>query len=464
MWGSVLNSIVLASFLQCPYISEMHADPTTMEDSQGEYFEVVLPKHLSDTLHISVHNNQQSYFIEASAPQRLVFCHQDTLKLLPEQPVPCLVWDGNLPNSTEIFTQISWASCRDSVVLPRSKAGKSWVRNSPNNPWNVGDATPGFPDPQWDKNLENRIPKVQISARYPWKLKFEVHPGDSLYWEVFSLDQKTLGKGILTQDSAFYLPSAWPIHLQLQLRLVGDDFPLDNLLDTIIFPKDNPPLSLTEVVICPPEEENEWWELENKTLYHIAAHRISPCTGPSAISPKLIPPKSLAIMGNDTNALKEEFGESSLINLLSSSKNIRLRNTIDTLNLCLDHTQIQQIHWKIASGKCQTAYDVKGDTLIAKTEHSPGYKIQASSFYKSLRISSQRAHKGKSIEIRADPELLPWTYKLYNNKATLLQHGHSDNSNFLIKIEEAPKSPLYLVIQGADAKKHSLVLHGIYLP
>ena len=134
----------------CPWFSAFFADPVDTPDQEGEFVEIRLRENGEtgwetpfDSLYIQ---------FEDKAPVSMVYPRAEMLVLVhdsaycPENApgvgsdsagVACALLPGSLPNSRESVWRLWAGECRDSVNLPRPKAGKSLVRVGSLDEWTL---------------------------------------------------------------------------------------------------------------------------------------------------------------------------------------------------------------------------------------------------------------------------------------------------------------------------------------
>ena len=151
---SIVGTFVLAGCgipaYACPQFVEFYSDPVDVPDQEGEFIEI----RLSDpSEEVAFRAESLLVQFESKTPLRFEFPQGNRLLLVhdsaycPGAGVACgLLGTVSLPNSRESSWLLEAGTCRDSVVLPKPKPGKSLQRVKETEEWVVSDPTPGMPD------------------------------------------------------------------------------------------------------------------------------------------------------------------------------------------------------------------------------------------------------------------------------------------------------------------------------
>lgn len=134
----------------CPLFVEFFSDPVDVPDPEGEFVEI----RLSDpSEEFAFRAESLLVQFEGKAPLRFEFPQGNRLLLVhdsascPGAGIACgLLGTVSLPNSRESSWLLEAGTCRDSVVLPKPKPGKSLQRVKETDEWVVSEPTPGIPD------------------------------------------------------------------------------------------------------------------------------------------------------------------------------------------------------------------------------------------------------------------------------------------------------------------------------
>lgn len=436
----------------CPYLSEVHADPDLVPDGEGEFLEVIIPAKsiASDTISISL-DGKIIARNELEPGARIVFCHQDTIRLIPEYPVACAPLLTNLVNSKPLELILSTTNCRDTSIIEAAIPGKSWQLDS-SGIWEKSNPSPGFAAFGLESGLHNATWKVH-SANYDadrWKIEVSTQAS---HWkaEWIPLDESTgiveqgQGNGRFTiQQPAGQLP--WT---RLSLSLYGDDYPLDNRLDTLLFPREKTPIRISEVKPDPEDHWPEWIEVENTSPVDIPIAAISACIPMAECdSSAVLSPGFHAILTDSKEQLLEAAPGLAQSMILETKRSWSLGNSADTIRICLWNTQVDSLFWN------------KQNPLPNMGE-SPGWtnkKFSKDSIPKVARRTLSRARHDKSFRIQLPISGKPWRASVWNRFGDAVIAVHTvEEDEFVWKLDPAIALGAYQIsLQSASGKKHTL--------
>lgn len=398
----------------CPYLVEIHADSDPLPDSEGEFLEVLVSQNANpqDTVRIFLDDKMLGE-TEIAAGTRMVFCHKDSLRILPEHARSCLPLLGALPNTTPLQVILQAGICRDTAWLDRANPGRSWQRDSHSH-WVQTQASPGFGLPEIESGIINQYPILLSSSleESGWQVQFTTD-GNARDWQ-WSIHWISFGgeSGTMQQDSANIGDTVkvnQPIGMlpwaHLKLQIFGDDFPLDNVVDTLLYPKMQPPLRITEVAADPEEGWPEWMEVENQSPAAISLGEISPCISMSAIdSSALLFPGMHAILTDSREQLLAAAPGLSQSIILETSAAWSLGNTADTVRLCYGKQQIDSLFWN-------------KEQPLTPQKPSPGWRPPANAKKEKPKLSTRILSYSKpheDLQILLPEEGAPWKISVWD--------------------------------------------------
>lgn len=440
LWLSALALTVQA----CPWISEVHADPTQLPDAQGEFFEIVnINTNISstDTLRIFLDADTLGIFIptdEENSTQ--VFCHQDSLRLLPAFPVPCKLFTKALPNTRPLQIAATQGLCRDTAYLEPAQPGKSWQRTTQPPAqaiWEKAEPTPGFAAQGSGSNAYNAwisidqihqnslTHSVVVSVHDSMPQSFTEHPLKLIAkWQQLGTQEFMQNDTQpITQASPLTLefrgtPSPWML---LHLELIGDEYPLDNRLDTLLI--DSPPLRISEVAPCPAKPWPEWFEVTNLTPYPINLADISHCKPMlDTTSLETLAPQGRAVITDSRTKLLVAMPGLAQTPILQTAQSLALSNSGDTLRLCFQGHTIDSVFWKsLSTSTCGQSFRVAADSLLHTTP-SPGWQPKVSSYIyppKLLTRIVSKTNPAHEFHVRIPLLDKPWSLDIASEDGSL---------------------------------------------
>lgn len=437
----------------CPYLVEIHADSDPLPDSEGEFLEVLVPSaNLQDTLRLFLDDKMLGE-TEIAAGTRMVFCHKDSLRILPEHARPCSPLLGTLPNTTPLQVILQAGICRDTAWLDRAKTGSSWQRDS-NSHWVRTQASPGFGLPQVESGIINQYP-ILLSTTLEesgWQVQFTAD-GNATDWK-WSIDWISLGEvsGTLQQGSAktgdtvrVIQPLGMLPWVHLKLHIFGDDFPLDNAVDTLLYPLKQPPLRITEVAADPEEAWPEWMEVENQSPVAISLENISPCIPMAAFdSSALLFPGMHAILTDSKEQLLTMAPGLSQSIILETSAAWSLANTADTVRLCYSKQQVDSLFWN-------------KEQALPSQKPSPGWRPPANAKKEKPKLSTRILSYSKpheDLQIQLPEEAGPWKISIWDRFGNPVMHTQLAHAPLFIwkPASHLPLGPYQIHLKPAVGK------------
>jgi hypothetical protein len=436
----------------CPYISEVHADPDLFPDGEGEFLEVVVPARAMAADSLFIHQDGKMIARSGLEPgARIVFCHPDSIRLIPENPVACTPLLTSLVNSRPLELILTSTNCRDTSIMEAALPGKSWQLDS-SGIWGKSDPSPGFAALGFESGLRNATWNVH-SANYDvnrWEIEISTQAS---HWNAewiplnasIGMVQKGQGNGLFTiQQPGGQLP--WT---RLRLTLYSDDYPLDNHLDTLLFPSEKPPIRISEVKPDPEDRWPEWIEVENESPVDIPIAAISACIPMAEYdSSAVLSPGFHAILTDSREQLLEAAPGLAQSTILQTKQSWSLGNSADTVRICLWNTQVDSLYWN------------KQKPLPYLGE-SPGWRPQEyskDSIPKIARRTLSRSRWDSSFRIQLPISGRPWRASVWNRLGDAVVAAHTvEEGEFRWKPDPAIALGAYQIsLQSASGKKHIL--------
>jgi len=142
-WVALLLAQCGTPAYACPLFVEFFPDPIDVPDVEGEYVEIRLDELSAemskpDTLWVQFESKTPLAFAYPVG-ERLVLVH-DSVQCPVAADVSCgLLKNLSLPNSRESVWKLWAGECRDSINLPRPKAGKALKRVKESDRWEVAE-------------------------------------------------------------------------------------------------------------------------------------------------------------------------------------------------------------------------------------------------------------------------------------------------------------------------------------
>lgn len=358
----------------CPYFVEIFSDPKDVPDQEGEFVEIRLGEADLDSLRVQLDEKSPLLFVRPRG-NRLVLVH-DSLYCPQKKGVTCgLLGPLSLPNSRESLWRLQSGACRDSVVLPVPKAGKSLQRVKETDRWeftapSMGEANPAFEVGVYDCGLSPVEGRAFVSAAGDslWRWDLFLTGCDSARLDFWAMD---LARGTVFRDSvvmsnrysfASINPSVW-----IRAKISEDEAESNNFVDTLISSYENSPLVMTEIHHCPQEPEPEWVEIYNRSPVTLPLEKFRFCNrGYGWQGDSLLPYETL-LLSKDTSALREVLGFKDA--RLGQVALGYLNNTAGCLSVCSGETVIDSVCWDRKTVTCPAGFN----PLTMSAENTPGF-------------------------------------------------------------------------------------------
>ena len=368
----------------CPYFTEFFADPVDVPDSDGEFIEIRLDtsnvRSDHDTLSVQFEDKEPLQFAVLNG-KRLVLIH-DTLICDKKSDVVCATMGSySLPNTRETSWKLWLTSskreryCKDSVVLPVPKAGKSLQRVKESDKWEVSEATLGSANPSYESDVLDCAlePLKAEKDGLRWNLRFTLSGCDS---SALSYRVHDLFGGQVVSDTVI-MGAYWDIMkvegraMRVVASIGNDDYAANNNIDTIVAPLGESPLVITEVHHCPSEPEPEWVEVYNQTSEPLDLSNFRFCGRGSFWSGKIEAHQSI-LFTRDSMMLRDFLGFRDVeIRQISMGY---LNNTSGSITLCYKDVAFDSVYWDKKTATCPHGFN----PLTQKAENTPGYQSRLS--------------------------------------------------------------------------------------
>lgn len=416
------------SALGCPAFVEFFPDPTLVSDALGEFIEIRLDKSDLGNIYgpesLKVHfDGKTPLVMEFPRTERLLLMHEGASCQKSELVTCGSLGNISLPNSRETVWLLEAGSCRDSVLLPVPKAGKSFQRVKESDEWVLTEATPGTAAPLYELNVED-CGIDGLTARYEgtenalWKIELNFSGCDS---SRFTYQVENLEDGRVQRDSAlagesFWLQSLRGDAFRIRAEVPPDAAPSNNLLDTVVFVSGKFPLVITEVHHCPNEPEPEWVEVYNRGGGSIPLDKIRFCGRGGFWGDSLEGGGSLVI-SKDTAALLEFLGFRDVY-----TRQVALgflNNTAGSLSVCYGDQVLDSVGWDKSTVACPLGFNPQ----TRRAENTPGYQSARS-----------RKSSGKMFSYKISSRIIR------KNKGPLLVYIESDYSVVIKLLDSAGRS------------------------
>lgn len=396
----LLSSAVFA----CPMFVEFFPDPTLVSDSEGEYLEIRLDDFSAESLYVAFEEKPPLAFAYPLR-ERFVLVH-DSL-FCPDLPnVSCGLLQGlSMPNSRESYWKLWALSCRDSVVLPKPKAGAVFQRIRETDEWALVQGTFGYADPEYELGLQDcGISAFKASQEESgWVLSGWLDGCDSAMLHVSTLD---FFKGGGFREDSVVISGKFKLDIPgnaawVRLHLPKDDAPSNDSLDTLLVSAGNSPLVISEIHHCPLEPEPEWLEVYNSSRYAIPLKRIRFLNRSTFIAGDSIRPYESILVTRDSLALRSSLGFDD-VRIFQLNFGY-LGNASGTLLLAFDSTVVDSVSWEKASSRCPAGFNPHTSLV----ENTPGFHGPSAQkvFDAPLRFSlSSRIVRKKGAPLRVKVE------------------------------------------------------------
>lgn len=412
----------------CPYISEVHADSDPLPDNEGEFVELVIPSnaHQTDSVHISL--NSKTLVISSIKPgERQVFCHQDSIFLRPNFPVQCKPLLSSLPNAEELRLILQSGTCNDTTWITRSVSGKSWQLDS-NFSWQLSQPSPGFGLPEFEANISNFHPHFlhRELTDSGWNLHFTAKGTEDMFsWTMQwiplgdSVGEIQNGQGFVEEEFIAIQPRNQLPWARVQLSIEGDAFPLDNQIELLLFPRNSPPIRISEVAPDPPNHWPEWIEFVNQSPIPLPLWSISSCNPMNPTdSTVLMYPGTHALITDSKKDLIDAAPSLSHSHVLETAKSWSLVNYADTVRLCMWGQQVDSLFWN-------------KDKHISTKHSSPGWQPPSQASNSTPKLSTRIISFSKSpseLRIEFPPGDIVWTLDIWDRNGNRIQKSTQINT------------------------------------
>ena len=444
----------------CPWISEIHSDSDPLEDSKGEFIEIVPGTGNMDSLYLELDGKAIASLPAskvASPPQRMVLCHPDSLRIIPAYTIPCQHLSATLPNTRATQWVLRQGFCRDTANLDAPKPGISFQRSGfPDtlDSWIAASPSPGFGNPLGEYDLWDLAPRIDSTvwdgARWTGYVGVdrigEQYSSESLAISWCPLDSRRIcEQDTLAPFAGTYLPvhsPLWPA-VHLSVAVLGDETPLNNTLERILSPKDYPPLRISEIQAVPPSGSPEWIEIANQSDQSIPISAISICKPMAELdsTAQLAPGQHLVVTDSKIDLLAQH-PSLTLSTVLESAHSLSLNNTADTIRICLFGQPIDSISW-------QKSPD-------SHTQKSPGWESAHPSTSAIPVLGSRFVTHGDRCPLRVSlPDSgTPWELELFTPEGLLLWRRSLLPSGLFSSVipSSTPLGPALFIMKPANGK------------
>lgn len=381
--------------------SEFMPDPTDVADSEGEYLEVRLGE-ASDSLYLRFEEKAE-FSVGVPEGTRLLL-HRDTTACPSVTGLVCMeLTSSSLPNSRTTTWSLRQGDCIDSAYLPIPSSGKALLRaDSAYDAWEVGDASPGYPNSIFEEGLDDCALELAgyTFAGGSFAVELSVSKCDSaeVSYAAERLDlagTKTSGTAVISGVGTISIPSKSGLPVMFKANVPEDDLPTNDSLDTLLVSPENSPIHFTEVHHCPSEGNAEWLELYNalpRALPLLGFDLCSRGTFYVTEADSILAYESI-LLTRDTTALRSELGFDD-VKIFRASMGT-LKNTSDTVALCYAGDTLETVIWtKTEYANCPAGFNPQ----TGNSENTPGFQgrtqnsLGASPF--TIEVSSRVSRKG----------------------------------------------------------------------
>lgn len=384
--------------LGCPLFTEFLPDPQEVADNLGEFVEISLGTAFSaqDTLFVQFESKEELAFFDIEAPRLLL--HRDTSQCTSSEWLDCrpLLFPA-LPNSRASFWSLRSSSCVDSAELPIPKAGRSFQRyGAEKDNWALTTPTPGEANSDYESDIKDCAISIKqaVYQEKRWQVQFLLSKCDSSFLKVsFSplLYRSVLdAKEVIIRDSLWVSQSQESSSVWLKAELPLDESPRNNMIDTLLFLPEMPPVYLTEVHHCPEEPVPEWVEIYSRV------NRALPLSGfgfgkrgviPALPSDSIYPYESV-VFTKDTAAFLHAISIPGIS--VRRAPLGYLKNAGDSLFLTFKNAVLDLAFWNKETGvNCPNGFNPS----TGRIENTPGFQ-------------------GKKVSSKSDASSTPFTFKL----------------------------------------------------
>ena len=402
-----LLPLLAASVTACPLFVEFFPDPVDVPDKEGEFVEIRLDSTFTA--------DSVAFYLDGKAVlstaypegERLVLVH-DSAYCPAGENVACAVLAATLPNSRGSVWKLQAGTCADSAVLPAPKAGKAFQRRGETDDWVLVPATPGYANAEYESGIRD-CGLVSVSAR--------LEGADTAVGRVFHVEgwltgcdgadlrvkSRDLSTGEMHEDSIeiagqFRLELPARGSVWLHLALPEDEYPPNNVVDTLLLAGGRSPLAISEVHHCPQEPVPEWVEVYNASRAALPLSRMRFCGrgGTWGSAPDSISPLQAVLLTKDSSELRAHlgFGDVSIVQVSMGY----LNNTGGSLSLCFDSQVVDSVSWDKSTATCPDGFS----PMAGSPENTPGFVSKAGKKTEepfSMELSS-RVVRAKGLPLR----------------------------------------------------------------
>ena len=395
----------------CPYFVEFFPDPVDVPDKEGEFVEIRLDSAFAaDSLEFFV-DGKAAFAVPYLEGERLVLVH-DSAYCPSGGGVACAVTAVSLPNSRECAWKLRARTCADSALLPAPKAGKAFQRRGETDDWVLATATPGYANADYESGIRD-CGLVSVSAR--------LEGADTAVGRVFHVEgwlagckradlrvrSQDMSTGVWREESRevagnFRLEFPARGSLRLYLGLPEDDFPLNNVVDTLLLAEGRSPLVISEVHHCPQEPVPEWVEVYNASRSVLPLSRLRFCGrgGVWGQTMDSLSPLQAVLVTKDSAELRAHFGFGD-VRIVQVAMGY-LNNSGGSLSLCFDTQVVDSVSWDKSSATCPEGFS----PLSGAPENTPGFVPKSGAKAEdpfTLVFSSRVVRaKGPPLRVRVD--------------------------------------------------------------
>lgn len=404
----------------CPMFVEFFPDPTLVPDNEGEYVEIRLDEFRAESLYVQVDEKSPLGF-EFPKGNRFLLVH-DSAQCVRRDSLACgLLGSVSLPNSRESLWRLWAGGCRDSVVIPRPKAGRAFQRVGESDDWTFTAGTPGTADAAYELGIEDcgiQGATVESLDGERYRVRTILSGCDSSnatlwYLDLFSPGGWRNSERKVTGQFSIEFPAKGPA--LIRLGLPQDAAPANDTLDTLVFRPGQPPAVVSEVHHCPQEPMPEWVEVFNNSRWPLPLSHFRFCNRGGAwgsAGDSLLPYESVVI-SKDTADLRELLGFKD-VRLIYASMGY-LNNTAGSIEICYDQLVLDSVSWEKGTVQCPSGFN----PLTGHSENTPGFQSHS---------------KNKKVEE-------PFTYKLssriVSQKGTPLRLGIVSEQNVAVELQDS---------------------------
>lgn len=357
--------------------SEFMPDPTDVADTEGEYVEVRLGES-TDTLYLRFEAKTE-FSVGIPSGKRLLL-HRDTTACPSVSGLVCAeLTSSALPNSRTTTWSLRQGDCVDSAYLPIPSSGKALLRSdSAYDAWEVGDASPGYPNSIFEEGLDDcalELVSYEFSSgKFLVTLAVSKCDSAEVSYTAELLDlagTKTIGSVVISDTATVPIQSKSGIPILFSANVPEDELPTNDSLDTLLLSPQNSPLHFTEIHHCPSEGNAEWVELYNalpKPLPLLGFDLCSRGTFYVTEADSILAYESI-LLTRDTTALRSELGFDD-VKIFRASMGA-LKNTADTLALCYSGDTLETVIWtKTEYANCPAGFNPQ----TGNAENTPGFQ------------------------------------------------------------------------------------------